>query len=298
MTRIRKAIKTLFIIVILIFGMIFVKEKLLDVNANLPGDDFGSKYIYVINRESKNPVLDKNHKTRTYPASFTKIMTTIVALENIDDLSSVAPVDVETYKEMVGHNSSMAGFYGNEQTTYRDLLYGTILSSGGEAANSLAINVSGNVKDFVKLMNDKASELELYDTHFVNPEGLHDRKQYTTAFDMAKLLDYALDNGHFRAIFTKETFTTAPTLDHPNGVVLESTVLSKLHGIPQNGFEIIGGKSGTTYEAGQCWATLATKDDTEYIAIVMGAKLKDISNPDNTHIEDTIKIYENLNTSH
>jgi D-alanyl-D-alanine carboxypeptidase (penicillin-binding protein 5/6) len=94
---------------------------------------------------------------------------------------------------------------------------------------------------------------------------------------------YALDNGHFRAIFTKETFNTTSTLDHPGGIVLQSTVLSKLHEVPQNGFKIIGGKSGTTYQAGQCWATLAIKDDVEYIAIVMGAELEDIKNPDNKH---------------
>jgi D-alanyl-D-alanine carboxypeptidase (penicillin-binding protein 5/6) len=286
-----KAVKIFFIIICLIFGLFFVKEKL-DVNTSL--DEYDSKYIYVENRTSKNEVIKKNHKVRTCPASLTKIMTTIVALEHIEDLSAIAPIDVDTYKEMVNNNSSMAGFYGKEQTTYRDLLYGTILSSGGEAANSLAINIAGSVENFVKLMNNKASELGLHDTHFVNPEGLHDKNQYTTAYDMAKLLDYALDNGHFRAIFTKETFNTTSTLDHPGGIVLRSTVLSKLHEVPQNGFKIIGGKSGTTYQAGQCWATLAIKDDVEYIAIVMGAELEDIKNPDNKHIKDTIKIYNNL----
>jgi D-alanyl-D-alanine carboxypeptidase (penicillin-binding protein 5/6) len=215
-----KAVKIFFIIICLIFGLFFVKEKL-DVNTSL--DEYDSKYIYVENRTSKNEVIKKNHKVKTCPASLTKIMTTIVALEHIEDLSAIAPVDVDTYKEMVNNNSSMAGFYGKEQTTYRDLLYGTILSSGGEAANSLAINIAGSVENFVKLMNNKASELGLHDTHFVNPEGLHDKNQYTTAYDMAKLLDYALDNGHFRAIFTKETFNTTSTLDHPGGIVLRGS---------------------------------------------------------------------------
>jgi D-alanyl-D-alanine carboxypeptidase (penicillin-binding protein 5/6) len=289
--RKHKAAKIFFIIILLIFGIFFVKGKL-DVNTSL--DEYASEYIYVENRTSKNEVMKKNHKVKTCPASLTKIMTTIVALEHIEDLSAIAPVDVDTYIEMVNNNSSMAGFYGKEQTTYRDLLYGTILSSGGEAANSLAINIAGSVENFVKLMNNKASELGLHDTHFVNPEGLHDKNQYTTAYDMARLLDYALDNGHFLAIFTKETFTTTSTPDHPGGIVLRSTVLSKLHEVPQNGFKIIGGKSGTTYQAGQCWATLAIKDDVEYIAIVMGAELEDIKNPDNKHIKDTIKIYNNL----
>lgn len=293
MRRFYRLIKRIIILTFIIVGFFLIKEKL-NINMNFLKDDYESQYIYVVNRETKNKVINKNHKSKAYPASFTKIMTAIVALENIDDLSAIAPIDIETYREMVNKNSSMAGFYGKEQTTYRDLLYGTILSSGGEAANSLAVNIAGNVEDFVILMNQKASELGLDDTNFVNPEGLHHKKQYTTAYDMGKLLDYALDNGDFRAIFTKESFNTTPTLDHPEGITLQSTVLSKLHDVPQDGFEIIGGKSGTTYEAGQCWATLAIKEDTEYIGIVMGAKLKDISNPDNKHIDDLVKIYENI----
>lgn len=257
-------------------------------------DDFASTYIYVVDREDKTVEYEKNAKAKAYPASFTKLMTTIVAIEHIDNLSTVAPIDVKTYKEMVANNSSMAGFYGREAVTYRDLLYGTILSSGGEAANSLAIHIGGSVEKFVNLMNEKASEIGLEDTHFVNPEGLHHKDQYTTAYDMAKLLDYALDNGHFRAVFTKEAFKTTATLEHPQGITLISTVLSQLQGREQEGFQIIGGKSGTTYEAGQCWATLGIKDGHEYISIVMGAPLNDISNPDKVQVEDTINLYQSI----
>lgn len=299
MKKLFKFIKLVIVTGFLILGLLFVKEKYNgDINVfsqNSINENYNSKYIYVLNRKDKSEVAKKNYKSKAYPASLTKIMTTIVALENIEDLSAIAPIDKNTYREMVSNNASMAGFYGNEQTTYRDLLYGTMLSSGGEAANSLAINVAGSVEDFVNLMNKKAAELRLKNTHFTNPEGLHDKNQYTTAYDMAKLLDYALDNGHFRAIFTKETFKTTSTLDHPQGISLQSTVLSKLHGLSQNSFKIIGGKSGTTYEAGQCWATLAIKDDVEYIGIVMGAELKDINNPNNKQIEDTIKLYEMIN---
>lgn len=289
MRRLFRIIRTIVIAGILVFGFLFVKEKF-NFSVDAFGENYDSDYIYVLNRQDKSKVFEKNDKSQAYPASLTKIMTTIVALEHIEDLSAIAPVDLDTYREMVNNNASMAGFYGNEKTTYRDLLYGTILSSGGEAANSLAINVSGNIKDFVQLMNNKAAELGLKDTNFTNPEGLHDKKQYTTAYDMAKLLDYALENGDFRAIFTRETFQTISTLDHPGGISLQSTVLSKLHGLSQDGFTIIGGKSGTTPQAGQCWATLAIKDDVEYINIVMGSELKNISNPSNKHIEDTINI--------
>lgn len=267
------------------FSGLFGKDKI---------DDYASKYICVLDRENGQIEYEKNADSRAYPASLTKIMTAIVALEHIDDLSAVAPIDVATYKEMVANNASMAGFYGKERVTYRDLLYGTILTSGGEACNSLAIHAAGSVENFVKLMNDKAAELELKNSHFTSPEGLHHKEQYSSAYDLAKLLDYALENGHFKAIFTKGTFKTTATADHPQGIILESTVLSKLAGMPQGDTEIIGGKSGTTPEAGQCWATLGVKNGREYICIVMGTPLNDISNPDMKQMDDTLRLYDRI----
>lgn len=260
-------------------------------------DGYASPYIYMVDRVTGKAVYEKNANEKAYPASLTKMMTTIVALEHISDLSASAPVDTATYQEMVAQNASMAGFYGREKVTYRDLLYGTILPSGGEASNSLAIHVAGSTKQFVQLMNDKAAELGMTRTRFANPEGLHDAKQYTTASDMAKLLDYALDNQNFKAIFTKGTFQTTSTADHPQGITLTSTVLSSLSAEVQDGFEILGGKSGTTYEAGQCWATLGTAGNGEYISIVMGAPLEDISHPDHAQKKDTLELFANLGTN-
>lgn len=296
MKRFLILLRRIIFIGILIFAFLFVRGKWdKDRDIDLTEENYNSEYIYVLNRENHKGLAQKNYKSKAYPASLTKIMTTLVALEHIEDLSAIAPVDRDSYKDMVAHGASMAGFYSKEPTSYRDLLYGTILSSGGEAANSLAVNISGNIGDFVGLMNDKASELGLKDTHFTNPEGLHDSKQYTTAYDMALLLDYALENGDFRAIFTKESFQTTSTLDHPNGILLRSTVLSRLPGFSQNGFEILGGKSGTTNEAGQCWATFARKNNVEYIAIVMGSGLNNSPASKQGHIEDSIRLYESIN---
>ena len=215
-------------------------------------DDYVSKYICVMNRENKNIEYEENSDSRAYPESLTKIMTTIVALEHIEDLSDIAPIDIDAYQVMVVKNSSMAGFYGKEEVTYRDLLYGTMLPSGGEAANSLAIHVAGSVKNFVKLMNENALELKMDNTHFTNVEGIDNDRQYTSAYDVAKLLDYALGNENFKETFTKREFKTTETLDHPEEIILESTILSRLDGVSQEGFKIIGGKSGTTSKAGQC----------------------------------------------
>lgn len=289
-----KLFKVVTIIIIAIIIIAKVGNSFPKVLHKYAIDDYTSEYVYVMNREKKNMEYQKNYNTRAYPASLTKIMTTIVALEHISDLSDVAPIDINSYREMVERNSSMAGFHGKENVTYRDLLYGTMLVSGGEAANSLAIHVAGSVEDFVLLMNEKAFELGLEDTHFTNPEGLHNEEQYTSAYDMAKLLDYALENEHFRAIFTKKTFRTTETEDHPQGIILESTVLSRLNGISQEEVEIIGGKSGTTSKAGQCWATLGIKGGREYICIVMGSPLKDISHPNMKQRDDTIKLYKRI----
>lgn len=294
MKKLSRFIKILIIAVVIIFVLFKIGDKIYEYFSPLRNDGYTSPYIYLFDRETGNTIYEKNIHSKTYPASLTKIMTAIVALENIDNLSEITPIDVETYQDMVDQNASMAGFYGREAVTYRDLLYGTILSSGGEAANSLAIHVAGNVKDFVQMMNAKAAQLGLKDTHFTNPDGLHNKKQYTTAHDMAKLLDYALDNGHFKAIFTKETFQTTSTPDHPEGILLESTVLTFLNKEEQEGFEIIGGKSGTTYEAGQCWATLGVVENQEYISIVMGAPLEDISQPDQAQITDTLKLFKHI----
>lgn len=297
MKRFLGLIKVLIVAVVIMFILFEVAGKAQEHFSSLSNDEYTSPHIYLLDRETKTVIYEKDAYSKIYPASLTKIMTTIIALENIDDLSEISPIDVKTYQDMVVQNASMAGFYGREEVTYRDLLYGTILSSGGEAANSLAIHVAGNVERFVQMMNDKAGELGLKDTHFTNAEGLHDENQYTTASDMAKLLDYALDNGHFKAIFTKETFQTTSTIDHPEGLLLQSTVLTMLNKEQQNGFEIIGGKSGTTYEAGQCWATLGLVENQEYIGIVMGAPLEDISHPDRAQIADTIKLYGNIKSN-
>lgn len=298
MKKVSKFIKiflsTIVIVCIVYKIMDFTPIQRANFSPFLHKDNYTSQYIYIVDRDSKEVVYEKNAHAKTYPASLTKIMTTLVAIENIEDLSAVAPVDVESYKKMVDGNSSMAGFVGREQVTYRDLLYGTILNSGGEAANSLAINITGDMDSFVQMMNEKAESIGLENTHFTNPEGFDDKKQFTTAYDMAQLLNVALDNGHFRAIFTTESFLTTATPDHPEGIWLVSTVLSQINQYTQNGFEIIGGKSGTTYGAGQCWATLGLTNEKEYISIVMGAPLDDISNPDRAQIIDTLDLFENI----
>ncbi|SHH60329.1 D-alanyl-D-alanine carboxypeptidase (penicillin-binding protein 5/6) [Anaerosphaera aminiphila DSM 21120] len=288
-----KKVFKIIIALVLILAVAVVGIKVIGGN-NLKKLDYHSKNIYVYDRTNEKELLSIKADERVYPASLVKIMTTLVAVENISDLSEIAPVDVETYKRMNSSNASMAGFYGRERVTYRDLLYGTMLASGGEAANSLAINISGSVDKYVEMMNDKAKELELKNTAYKNPEGLDVEGQYSSAKDIAMIVNSALNNNDFRAVFTKKSYTTTKTLDHPSGIVLKSTVLSKLDEYEQDGFEVLGGKSGTTLEAGECWATLSKKGENEYIIVVMGSELDNIKDLHYYQVEDTLNILNNI----
>lgn len=256
--------------------------------------EYNSKAVYVYNLTDDKEITAYNENEKLPMASLTKIMTCLVSLESIDDLGAFAPVDTESYQRLVKENASMAGFFGGETTTYRDLLYGAMLPSGGEASDSLAINISGSIIEFVELMNKKAQELDLKNTHFQNVDGMDEPGHYSSAKDIAMLLKYALDDVDFRAIFTKKEYVSTHTADHPEGVYMQSTVFRHLADYTYEGFEIIGGKSGTTDKAGLCWATLSSKNGKEYIIVTLGAPYEDIDNPDDGQIKDTLNILERL----
>ena len=251
--------------------------------------NYNSKSIYVYNVTDDKEVLGINENKKMPPASLTKIMTVNVALEKISDISEKTRVDFESYRELRKSNSSMAGFYGGEIVTYRDLLYGTILESGGECAETLALSIDNDREAFIRKMNVKASDIGLKNSRFQNPTGLDERNQYSTAKDIGRLLNQSLKDENFRAIFTRRSYISSRTNEHPSGIKMNSTVLKKLNANKSEKFKIIGGKSGTTNEAGRCWATLAVKVEKEYIVIVMGAPM-DNKDGEEGQITDTIKI--------
>lgn len=285
MKKIRSFVEAVLVGVIILIPAVAIVGNRVDVQ--LYTYDYASPYIYVMNRKTENTAYQKAVSTRTYPSAFTQIMTAIVALEQIPELTE----SVSIHSSAVAAGSSMPGFSPEEVVTYEDLLYGMMLSSDEEAANSLAENISGDTDSFVQLMNKKAAELKLNDTHFTNPDGRHDQDQYTTGSDMATLLDYSLDNEQFKAVFTTKSYITSSTSEHPNGIILNSLVFEHLQDQVQDGFNIIGGKSSITYEGGQNWATLGSIEDQEYITIVMGAPLEDIHNPSQPQITDTLNLY-------
>ena len=233
----------------------------------------------------------KNGSKQIYPASLTKIMTVIVALENINylDESVVIPGDIFDYLSSEG--ASTAGFSAYESVTYRDLLYGALLSSGAECCLTLSAYLGGSEEMYVQMMNEKAAELEMNNTHFTNSIGLHNYNHYSTAEDIAKLLIYALDNEEFREIFTSQSYYTE-TDYQPYGITLSSTMFSELDSEYFTGGVFLGGKTGYTSEAGNCLASLARVNGKEYILITTGAESSDYMG--SLRIADAVNIYETL----
>lgn len=237
-----------------------------------------------------NILYEKNSDERFYPASLTKIMTVIVALENLDDLDYSVQIPGYIYEYIAAEDASTAGFEAYDTVTVEDLLYGAILSSGAECCLTLADMISGTEYDFAALMNDKAEELGMDNTNFTNCTGLHNYDHYSSAEDISVLLRYALENPEFKRIFTRDSYYTE-TQYNPYGIVLNSTMFSFV----EDGyypFELLGGKTGYTQEAGLCLASAAEINEKEYILVTAGADGSHMTDP--YHIEDAMTVYGRL----
>lgn len=209
---------------------------------------------------------------KIYPASMTKVMTLLVAVENLDSaqLNDTYTMTYELLAPLVQENASRAGFEVDEEVTVKDMLYGLILPSGADAAVGLCNYIAGSEENFVKLMNQKAEELGLTETHFMNSSGLHDKEHYTTCIEMSMIMKAAMDDPLCREILSTYTYTTSPTEQHPDGIVLYSNMFSRMYGTEVEGVTITAGKTGYTDEAGQCLVSYAEKGEHRYILVIAG----------------------------
>lgn len=231
-----------------------------------------SSNAILVNLDKNEVLLDKNSEQIIYPASLTKMMTILVAIEHIDDLQERIVLPREIFDDLYQENASMAGFLPNEELTLEDLLYGSMLPSGAEATIGLAEYIAGSEQAFVKLMNDKAQQLEMENTNFTNTTGLHNANHYTTVKDISLFLQYALMNQEFRNVYTAQRYSIQSTNLHPEGITLTSRMFQNMSSsmLPQG--EIVGGKTGYTDEAGLCLASLAVVNGQEYILVTAGAE--------------------------
>lgn len=230
--------------------------------------DINSHFVAVLNCETNEIIASKQMNEKIYPASLTKIMTLLVAYENNEDLSKTFTVTNAIIDPLYRAEATLAGFVDGEEVTITDLLYGTVLPSGAEAAECAAIATAGSVENFLKLMNKKAKELGLKNTHFANVTGLHDKQNYSTVYDMAVILKAALEHDLCRKIMGTYQYTTAPTNKHPSGIELTGTLFSYMYGTEPEGSDILGGKTGYTDQSGYCIAAYGKSDGgREYIAV-------------------------------
>lgn len=263
-----------------------------DSAASISCDSLNSPYGILVRSKDHAILIEKNSEEKIYPASLTKIMTAIVAIEMLPDLQEKVELHESIFQKLRKSNATMAGFQPGEQVRAIDLLYGAMLPSGGECCIGLAHQVAGSEQNFAKMMNQKAADIGMDNTHFENATGLHNKNHYTTAKDMAILLSYALQEDTFREIFTSSSHTTQSTNEHPQGITFYSTMFGELSGSGIMGGTILGGKTGYTPEAGLCLASLAEKGNQEYILITAGAKGNHESEQYN--ITDALAVYNSI----
>ena len=227
-----------------------------------------SEYGILIDVENNTIVAEKGGNKKIYPASLTKIMTLIVAVEEIEDLNQKYTFKAETLDKLYNEEASVAGFLPDETVSATDILYGAILPSGADATVALAEIVAGSEKEFVKLMNLKANEMGLKQTHFMNSSGLHDEFHYTTPHEMALITNYAVNNKKCFEILSAISYTTAKTEQHPDGIELYSTMFSTMYGNEAETVTIKAGKTGFTNEGGNCLASYAeTEKGGKYVLV-------------------------------
>lgn len=228
----------------------------------------------LIDYDSGAILYEKNMNEKLYPASTTKIMTAILAIEHgrMDDIVTVDPEVIS-----LTYGSHIALDY-DEQMSFEDLLNAMMIASANDAALALGKHVAGSIDGFIEMMNEKARELGALNTNFVNPNGLHDDNHYTTAYDLSLIAKYAMSNEVFREFSSKSSYTIKPTnkKDEPrylystNGFFYgNNSIIVNGQKIPIKYDGVICGKTGYTSKAGNCLVTLAEKNGERLISVVL-----------------------------
>ena len=251
---------------------------------NIKALEINSNHAILYNMNDDSIIFEKNADERTYIASLTKIMTTIVAIENIEDVNEYVEVPYEALDGLIEANASVAGFRVGQRVTYLDLLYGVLLPSGADATKTLAYYIAGNEDNFVKLMNDKAISLGLTNTHFANTSGLDTDNHYSTVKEISIILKYALQNPLFKEIYTANSYTTSD-----GSLTFRSVFSNYLTRYDLTNNYIYGSKTGFTTKAGYCLSSIANYDGVEYLLITTEA---DGESDQPLHIMDALMLYD------
>lgn len=218
---------------------------------------------------------EKNAYDKAYPASMTKVMTALLTLEAIEDgtISESTMVTVSDFAARKDFpDESTANLKSGEQMSVKDLLYCLLLPSANDAAKALAEHLGGSVDDFAQMMNQRARELGCQNTNFINPHGLHDDNHYTTAYDIALMFMQAMEHDLFLEIIATPSYTAAATnLSKERYFFNTNGLISNLYYLGHVYDKCIGGKTGSTTEAGRCLVSAAEDGDKLMISVIMGS---------------------------
>ena len=232
-----------------------------------------SRRYAVYDRLSGRCIYGKEENKQTAMASTTKIMSAVIIVENCN-LKDIVTVTAKA----AGVGGSRLGLHTDDKISVNDLLYGLMLRSGNDAAVALAIHTAGSVEEFANLMNQKAEVLGLTNTHFVSPHGLDNSEHYTTAYELAKITDYALKNETIAKIVKTKTTTISI-----NGNLMQINNTNELLGNVEG---VYGVKTGFTNNAGRCLVTSVKRGDMDVIIVVLGADTR------KDRAKDTMKLIE------
>lgn len=259
-----------------------IDEEVIDVNAEiletasptqseikLP--ETNSRACVVIDRKTNTILYGKNEKQKRKMASTTKIMTATIIIENCN-----LDETIEVSKKAAGTGGSRLGLKTGDKITIRDLLYGLMLRSGNDAAVALAEYAGGSIEGFAELMNKKAYELSLTNTHFETPHGLDSDEHYTTAYELALLSNYALNNTTFAQIVGTKDYTITIN-GYPKQLSNTNELLGNFEGI-------YGVKTGFTNGANRCLVTACKRNDMDIICVVLGADTKKFRTQDSVKL--------------
>lgn len=243
--------------------------------------DISSEHIVVYNLDDGHLIYEQNKDEKVSIASITKAMSAITVIDNVDDLNEMVTIGSEVFYGTEEY--SLMGLSVGDRISVKDLLYGLMLPSGADAANALAIHTAGSVEKFADLMNQKAQELKMKNSHFDNPVGADSKENYSTAYDLAQLLMYGLKNKTFKDVYTTRNYR----IDDLN-IDLESTILNYRDTYGFDISNIKGSKTGFTYDAGTCLSSIAEYNDIQYLMVVLGSDV----NVRYSAVQDSLTLYE------
>ena len=247
--------------------------------------DIKSEHAILIQLDEEKVLYEKNSEIEVPMASLTKLMTALVAIENIKELEEEITISKEDLKGLQEANAAVAGFRINQNVTYRDLLYGLLLPSGADAAAALTRTVFSSKTEFINKMNEKASSLGLNHTHFVNATGLDEPNHYSTAKEMSIIFKSALQNPELKKIIETDRYTMSD-----NSFSVMSTITKNIQRNHLKLDYLTGGKTGTTDNAGLCLASIANYNGVNYMLVTIKAP-QEGKKPNNFYDAKTIYDY-------